>query len=184
MKKMDKYIKFAAAFLVVFLLLIPVLQGCKKTPPATSAKPGTTQGETGQTVTPQVQQPETAAVETVQEEGYIYQPGDRRDPFAPLIVPTLKAETKGTVTARIGTLESYDITEFALLAIAKKGDKYYALLITPDNRSFTVYEGSGIGLHKGRVEDITGNKVVLVEYSKDYRGDSRPKQIILELKER
>ncbi|MBI5739968.1 MAG: pilus assembly protein PilP [Nitrospirae bacterium] len=182
MKTKDKHIKFAAALLSVSLLLIPVLHGCKKkTPPA---KPGATQGETGQPVASLARQPEAAVVETVQEEGYIYQPGDRRDPFVPLIVPTQKAEAKGTPAARLGTLESYDITEFALLAIAKKGDKYYALLITPDNRSFTVYKGSGIGLHKGRVEDISGGKVVLVEYSKDFRGDLRPKQIILELKER
>jgi len=181
-EKMDnrnKIRKSVTAAVAALLLVIPVLEGCEKRPPVTE-KPGSA----APLVKPPTQEVEAAAQEAAPEEGYIYQPGDRRDPFVPLIVSTKKTGTKGEGTGRLGTLESYDISEFALLAIAKKGEKNYALLITPDNRSFSVSKGTIIGLNKGRVEEITGSKVILVEYSKDFRGDTRPKHITLELKER
>lgn len=182
MKKKDKFIKKVSVFVLVIMLFIPALQGCKDTTPKLPVKTDKMQGETKPSEDPAIALAETATQETKQEEGYIYQPRDRRDPFVPLIVSTKKAETKGIV--RLGTIESYDISEFALLAIAKKSEKYYALLVTPDNRSFTVGKGAIIGLNKGRVEEITSNKIVLVEYAKDFRGDMRPKQITIELKER
>lgn len=178
MNKKKKLIKLVTAVVATLVILTPVLQGCEKKQPAKVEKPQT---EASPLVKPQEQQVAAASQETAGEEGYVYQPRDRRDPFMPLIVPKKKAETKLTGAGRLGTLESYDISEFALLAIAKKGDKYYALLVSPDNRSFTVSKGTRIGLNKGRVEEITDNKIVLMEYSKDFRGDTRPKQVTLEL---
>jgi len=178
MNKKTKIIKHIAAVVVALSLFTPVLQGCEKKQPVKIEKP---HAEASPSVKPEVQQGEAASQEAAREEGYVYQPGDRRDPFEPLIVPKKKSETKLSGAGRSGTLESYDISDFALLAIAKKGEKYYALLVTPDNRSFTVRKGTRIGLNKGRVEEITGNKIVLMEYSKDFRGDTRPKQITLEL---
>jgi Tfp pilus assembly protein PilP len=176
MIKKDRFMRLFIAVVAALVLCTPALQGCKKKPPVKTEKP---QAETKPLV--QAQASEPAATEAAPEEGYVYQPRDRRDPFMPLIVPKQKAETKVSGTGRLGTLESYDISEFALLAIAKKGEKYYALLVTPDNRSFSVIKGTSIGLNKGRVEEITSNKVVLTENSKDFRGDIRPKQITLEL---
>ena len=123
-------------------------------------------------------QPNEQGEENAKQEGYVYRQRDRRDPFKPL-VETSKT-TKKQNGVKIGTLESYDISEFTLSAIAKKGDEYFALLIAPDNRSFTVDRGVSIGLNKGRVDEITGNKVVLLEFTKDFRGELKPRQIILE----
>jgi len=120
----------------------------------------------------------TALKGTKFEGGYIYEQRNRRDPFKTLIVPTLK---RGALDERkVGTLEGYDLSEFVLAAIAQRGAEYFALLSTPDNRSFTVTKGDIIGLNKGRVEDVLKDKIVFVEYSRDYRGDLKPKQIILE----
>ncbi len=180
MNRKNKIMQFVSvsAVIVSLSLLMPVLQGCEKKQPAKIEKPQT---EASPLVKPQEAQAEATSQEAVGEEGYVYQPRDRRDPFMPLIVPKKKTETKLTEAGSLGTLESYDITEFALLAIAKKGVKYYALLVTPDNRAFTVKKGARIGLNKGRVEQITDTKIVLMEYVKDFRGDIRPKQVTLEL---
>jgi type IV pilus assembly protein PilP len=113
----------------------------------------------------------------VLEKGYVYNRRDRRDPFVPLIVAK-KVETKDRQT---GTLESYDISEFDLAAIARKGEEYFALLVAPDKRSFTVYKGTVVGLSKGKVADISDDKVKLVEYSRDFRGKLRSRDITLEL---
>jgi len=110
--------------------------------------------------------------------GYVYERKGRRDPFEPLVKPK-KVKKKGT---KIGTLESYDLSDFTLMAIAKKGSEYYALLVTPDNRAFTVVKGMRIGLNKGRVKEITPERVVLAEYSRDYMGELKSREIILELR--
>ena len=123
---------------------------------------------------------EEEALQDMGHEGYIYQQRDRRDPFVPLIVPTKKLE--GNAVRKIGTLESYDISEFKLSAIATKNTEYFALLVTPDNRSFTVHKGSIIGLSKGKVNQILSDKVILVEYSKDFRGEFKERQLILEFR--
>ncbi len=141
----------------------------------------------GKSVPPKTAQPspssnvpetEAALRETAEHEGYVYQQRDRRDPFVPLIAPTKKI----TINAerKTGTLESYDISEFKLSAIAKKGAEYFALLFTPDKRSFTVSKGSVIGLSNGKVNQILRDKVILVEYSKNFRGELQERQLILE----
>ena len=142
-------------------------------PPARVAQPAKTQAPVPQAMAPQPPEEENQAS---QQEGYIYQQRDRRDPFIPLVVPKKEA-SKGV---KVGTLTSYDLSEFSLAAIAKKGKEYFALLTTPDNRSFTVTEGTPIGLNKGKVKDISKNKVTLVEYSRDYSGQLKPRQIFLE----
>jgi len=159
-------------FTILALIVISVFSGCKSQPPPPPAKAVIPQGQG-----PAVTQAQT--VETAQAEGYVYQPRDRKDPFVPLIATTKKSQKRAA--GKVSTLESYDISEFTLLAVAQKGDKSFALLATPDNRSFTVHKGTAIGFNKGRVEEISKNKVVIVEYSKDYKGDIHPKQITLEL---
>ncbi|MBI4682826.1 MAG: pilus assembly protein PilP [Nitrospirae bacterium] len=123
-------------------------------------------------------EPEAAVQAAPDQAGYLYEQRDRRDPFVPLILPK-KSRQKGE-GIKAGFLESYDISEFTLAAIAMKGKEYFALLITPDNKSFTVTRGNVIGMNKGTVKDITKNTLVIVEYTRDYKGELKPRQIILE----
>lgn len=111
--------------------------------------------------------------------GYIYEQRGRRDPFSSLVVIS---KEKKKDDSKIGTLEGYDLGEFVLGAIANKGHKYFALLVAPDNRSFTVEEGSRVGLNNGKVKKITDDEIVMVEYVRDYKGDLQPRQIILEFR--
>jgi Tfp pilus assembly protein PilP len=159
--------------MAVLIAALFIFYGCSSPPPP-PPKP----------VAQQAPQP-AAAVEsetllkgTKFEDGYDYEQRNRRDPFITLVVPTKKKQKAEEL--KIGTLEGYDISEFVLAGIAKRGHEYFALLTTPDHRSFTVVEGNVIGLNKGRVEEITENKIVFVEYSRDYRGDLKPKRITLE----
>ncbi|RJQ20308.1 MAG: hypothetical protein C4560_05290 [Nitrospiraceae bacterium] len=168
--------KSAASFFAIIISIFFVLYGCKDQPAVKAVKKLKTT-EAGKEAALQ-QQP--VVQEAPQEEGYIYQQGNRRDPFEPLIVASKKSAKKESGRTGPGTLESYDISEFSLVAVARKGDGYFALLTTPDNRSFTVRKGSIIGLNKGRVEEITKDRVVLAEYSKDFKGSLRPRKITLE----
>jgi Tfp pilus assembly protein PilP len=160
------------------IILVLSFYGCKDKPSAPPARTPQKQGTVNTGSQPVAAQPEAVAEEAPEQEGYVYQQRDRRDPFIPLIVPKKKAlKIEGT---RAGTLASYDISDFTLAAIAQKGGQYFALLTTPDNRSFTVHKGTSIGLYKGKVQDIAIDKIIITEYTSDYKGELKPRQIILE----
>ncbi len=158
------------AILISIIFVFPIFSGCKKELPAKKAKTEAV----AQKVEPAPQQPAQQPAEV--EEIYVYDPKGRVDPFIPLI-ETPKKERK----AISGTLESYDIADFKLIAIAEKGKQRYGLLLSPDNKSYTVREGTVLGLHKGTVKEIMNDKLIIFEYITDYKGEQKPRQIILEL---
>jgi Tfp pilus assembly protein PilP len=53
----------------------------------------------------------------------------------------------------------------------------------PDKKSYTIKEGMVLGLYGGKVEKITKDTVVIREFIKDYRGNLKPKDTILKLRE-
>ena len=171
--------KFFIALLIAVTLVFPVVNGCKKEVKTSPVKKEEPVKKEAPKIKKVEVKPEVAVQEAPEEEnrGYVYDPGDRRDPFMPLIVPKKIVKKTGIS----GTLESYDISDFRLTAIAKKGSEYFALLAAPDNKSYTVKEGSVIGHRKGKVVKITFNVVTIVEYSKDYTGKMKPRQISLKL---
>ena len=159
---------------IAALLILPFLSGCQKSS-APSAK-AVKQAEAAK--------PDLKAEAAVQEpqnnnQGYVYDRKDRRDPFKPLL--EVKKVEKKDEKRIMGTLASYDAGDFQVLAIAKKGVRRYALLIAPGNRSFTVYEGTVLGFHNGKVEKITDNEVIIIERTENYLGKIEPRQLILEL---
>lgn len=156
------------------MIISPVFYGCNKKA-GTSAKAKAKAPAEKVEVKPEIplgDKPET-------EKGYIYDPAGRRDPFVPLVVVSKAGKKGGSKIA--GNLESYDIGDFTAVAIAKKGSHYYALLIAPDNKSYTVKEGTVIGLHNGKVVQITSNKILIKEYVEDYTGKQKSREIFLEL---
>ncbi len=175
-KRSSTPLKSSIVFFCALIFLV-LFYSCKDRPSAPPTHAPQQQGAVT-TSQPAAPQPETATEEAPEQEGYVYQQRDRRDPFLPLIMPKKKAvKIEGT---RAGNLVSYDIGDFTLAAIAQKGGQYFALLTTPDNRSFTVNKGTAIGLYKGKIQEITKDKIIIIEYSSDYKGELKPRQIILE----
>ncbi len=158
------------------VLVFPVLSGCeKKVPPAKGTKPAVTEAQKIETKPEHVIQEEPEA----KGEGLTYDSKGKRDPFRPLYeVDKAEFDIKRT----IGTIESYDITEFTLIAVAEKGRQSYGLILAPDNRAFTAREGTVLGLHKVKVTKIISYKMVIKEYKKDYRGELKLFEIVLELR--
>ncbi len=166
-------------FIGLLLVLLFAAYGCSDSQPPVQ-QPSSVNTAPSTAVQQAAQPPlaELLADDTSLQQGYIYDRKSRRDPFIPLILPTKQLVTKDKV--KTGTLASYDLSEFILAAIAKMGTQYYALVVTPDKRSFTVFKGTNIGLNNGSVKEISDKKVVLVETSKDYKGTLTPREIILE----
>jgi Tfp pilus assembly protein PilP len=163
--------------LIMLLVILPLLSACETEVPTVKK---TTIAKRGKKII-QTQGLETkpVSIKETTEEDYIYNPRGRRDPFIPLVEVGKKEEIAKKPK---GTLESYDATDFKLKAIAKRGKEWYALLIAPDNRAFTVKQGMVVGLRNGKVEKITSDKIIIIEYIKDYKGELKPREIVLELR--
>ena len=167
--------KFYMTLFASLIFIAITFSACKKKSPPPPANAMQMPGFTNKVETPQ---PEVVIQEMPSQEGYVYEQRGRREPFTSLIS---SAKTLGEKDeSKIGTLEGYDISQFVVTAIVKKGKQYFALFVTPDNKSFTVTEGTIIGSNKGRVKEISGDKVILKEYIKDFKGKPVPKEIILE----
>ena len=161
----EKNIKFYAIFLFV-LLVLPVFSYAEET-----------EGVSGTVV-------QKALTEGL-EEGYMYDPKGRRDPFIPL-VQISKTEIGGSsnIPRILGTLESYDIPDFKIKAIIEKGKgNYSGLVIAPDNKTFIIKVGTVMGLKNGKVTEMSKDKAVVVEYIKDFKGELIPRKVVLELYE-
>lgn len=162
------------AILIVFLLI--TLGGCKKEQVLVQ-KPI---AEKVQLAKEKQETKESEEVKKVDKEEYTYDAKGRRDPFLSLV--TIPKE-KPTRKKGASPIESYDISEIKLLAIAWDKEKYYALIMLPDRKSYTITEGTPLGLRDGKVMTITKDTVLLREHVKDYKGDIKPRDIILKLHE-
>lgn len=159
---------------IFILCLILHLGGCKKEPPKVKRTPSQS---AQQTVIQKTQQPTIEAVKDMREKIYEYNPKGRRDPFLSLVEITKKP------TKKIGAspIESFSIEEFVLMAIASDEEKNYALIMLPDQKTFTITEGMKLGLEGGTVKEITAETVVIREYIKDFKGNIKPKDTVLKL---
>jgi Tfp pilus assembly protein PilP len=160
--------------LLIIVLLLP-FGACKKEQPVVK-KPMAEKVKPVEVKT--VTTKESEEVSAVTKEEYIYDSKGRRDPFMSLVVITKQKPLKKKGATPI---ESFSIDEIKLLAIAWDKSKYYALIMLPDKKTFTITEGMTLGLEGGKVEKITENEVIIREYVKDYRGNIKPKDTVLKL---
>jgi Tfp pilus assembly protein PilP len=107
-----------------------------------------------------------------------YDARGKRDPFLPLVQLSKEKPKK---KAGASPMESYDINELRLLAIAWDKNKYFALIVLPDKKTYTITEGMTLGLQGGKVEKIEKDSVLIREYIKDYKGEIKPRDSILKL---
>ena len=114
----------------------------------------------------------------VEYETYQYDAKGKRDPFLSLVV---KEKQKPVKKKGASPVESYDVDEIELLAIAWDKKKSYALVMLPDKKTYTITEGTPLGLQGGKVQKITKDAVHIREFTKDYRGDIKPRDVILKL---
>ena len=163
-----------ACVCMLILSLIAPLGGCSKDKPP-PRKPA------AKKPAPSAAQAEAKAPEEVKKfvpEHYAYNAKGRRDPFFTLILPK---EAKPTKRVGASPMESYDIDQIQLMAVAKDFERYYALIRLPDKKTYTILEGMTLGLQGGKVTEITKEGVFIREYVRDYRGNIKPKDTFLKL---
>ena len=163
------------AVIFMLCLLLPI-GGCKKEPVAVKKRAAV---ERAQPIDVKKEQPQAEEAKSpIVGSFYAYDQLGRRDPFLSLIkIAKKKPPKKKGATP----LESFDVEEIEILAIASDKDESYALIQLPNQKTYTIKKGTVLGLQEGKVEEITEEKVVIREYVKDYRGDMKPKDTVLKL---
>ena len=159
--------------IITTLLILPACGGQQ---PAVSKKP---EAAKPQPVTNASQTTAPQAEIKVEKEVYAYEPKGRRDPFTSLVEvkSTAKKLSKGA-----SPIESFDVEEIKLIAIAWDRQQAYAMVTLPDNKSFTIRKGMTLGLYGGKVTEINRDSVVITEQVKDYKGQIKTKDTILKLR--
>ncbi len=152
------------------LLLIITPVSCKKgtTPPKKTEPPKVTKT--------QVEEQKKELVEEI----VAFNPPER-DPFSSLVLKAKEAEKarkKG-----VSPLETYSVDEFRLIAIVWNRDDKYAMVTAPDGKSYTIKEGMRVGIHDGKVLRIEPVSVHIREYIKDYKGNIKPRDYVMKLRE-
>jgi len=162
---------------IVFLIVIPMfialffLEACgdKKAPskaaPAKPAQEAAAQSTDAKTAKPA-------------EEVITYDRKGKRDPFVSLVVTATEKPKKGQTP-----LENYDISSIKILGIVWNEKGNFAEIVLPDGKAYTLREGMTIGLHAGKIEKIDKNSITIREMIKDYKGQLKPKETILKLRE-
>lgn len=112
---------------------------------------------------------------------YFYEPEERRDPFLSIIDLTENTK-KAKVNQSLSPLENHDIADFTLLGIVFDGEEYYASILIPEGKAFTIRKGMILGLNSGEIIEIMQEKLIVRELTLDYRGRDVIKDVELKLR--
>ncbi len=164
------------ALISILCLLLPL--GACTSEPVSVKKPTRKKAAPVEVKTQQQQQQTVETKDETRPKFVEYNPQGRRDPFLSLVKIVKKTPLKRKDAPPI---ESFSVEEIKLLAIASDKDESYALVLLPNQKTYTIKKGMLLGLEGGKVEEISEEKVVIREIVKDYRGNLKPKDTVLKL---
>lgn len=167
----------AAAACAAFLAV-----GCAESaPPAPAEKPGRTKPVTQAAVAPAVVTTPASepAVPPPPVEEYTYNPAGRRDPFRSLIVTGGKRSVD-----LLPPLQRREVSDLKFVAVVWGQLGTYGMLEMPDGKGYAVRIGTRVGPNRGVVKRITAKDLTVVEQYVDFFGETRKRDIVLDLRTR
>lgn len=126
--------------------------------------------------------PDPAAVATQsasQPDPYTYNPAGRRDPFRSLIITGGKRSVEF-----LPPLQRREVSELKYVAVVWGALGTYGLLEMPDGKGYAVRVGTRVGPNQGVVKRITAKDLTVLERYVDFFGDTRMREVVLELRTR
>ncbi|MEO5658023.1 MAG: pilus assembly protein PilP [Nitrospiria bacterium] len=126
-------------------------------------------------VTPTVPDPAVS----VPAETYTYNPAGRRDPFRSLVVAGAKKNIEF-----LPPLQRREVSELKFVAVVWGELGTYGLLEMPDGKGYAVKVGTRVGPNQGLVRRITAKDLTVLERYVDFFGETRTREVVLELRTR
>ena len=113
------------------------------------------------------------------QQGYLYDPIGKRDPFRSFILDRLKEID----SASRGPLEQFDLSQLSVNGIVWDALRQRALILDPSGQGYIIQEGDAIGKNDGRVITIDDNMVVVREAYVDFHGEKTTKEIEMRVRQ-
>ncbi len=109
---------------------------------------------------------------------YVYSSLNKRDPFmSPFEVPKVYPP----IPPDAGPLERVPVDQLKVEAIVWSRKGFRAMMLTPDDRAYTVKLGQHVGDKGGWISRITESRVYVTEKIKDILGDVETNNVVLPL---
>ena len=126
-------------------------------------------------------QKETSSVQATEEEhDYVYDPTGKRDPFQPFIATQTPVTPSGEEIP-VTPLQQYDLSQLKLVAILVGTGEGKAMVEDAEGKGYIVEKGIYVGRNFGKVKAVMKDRVVIEERYKDYMGQVKTKEIVLQL---
>ncbi len=102
----------------------------------------------------------------------------KRNPFQ-----TFLYTKKPSVSFKVGEIPllQYSLSSLKIVGIMERRGKYFAMIQTPDNRSYIVTVGSIIGVGRARITSINDNMINLVENTYNALGQMRAVNVVMRI---
>lgn len=108
---------------------------------------------------------------------YVYDSTGKRDPFRPFNFAPKVTDTTGKTP-----LEKYAIGQLKLTAVLGSGEDASAMVENAVGKGFTIKKGTKIGNNEGEVVEIHPDKILILEKSVDFTGQTKTKTIEMRLR--
>jgi len=155
--------------------------GCGEVPPAPPAAPAPAR-PTVQAAPAVPAVPVVAAVQLPtagEPEVYTYNPAGRRDPFRSLIVTGGKKNVEF-----LPPLQRREVSDLKFVAVVWGSLGTYGMIEMPDGKGYAVRVGTRVGPNHGVVKRITAKDLTVLERYVDFFGETRTREIVLDLRTR
>jgi type IV pilus assembly protein PilP len=114
---------------------------------------------------------------------YIYNPGDRPDPFRPFFIEKKTREPLPECRDMpIGPLTEQEATQFTIVAVVRRGGESLAMVQDAQGKGYMLRRGTYVGKNCGRVSSIGPDGVTIEEPYEDLLGERKVRKITLEFK--
>ena len=125
-------------------------------------------------------------VPVVEPQKYVYEVGNRRDPFAPVVSESSGDSGNGSdgLGGVVTPLQQYEIDQFRVVGVIVGKGQPAAMVVAPDGKGYVLRKGLKIGKNNGTVVVITSVAVVIEEQSQDSSGNVLKNQVELKLTKR
>jgi len=153
--------------LLLILCIVPLLQVKAAQVIYKPPRPMKNAGDTG--ITAKVEEPKKHVA-------YFYDPRGKTDPFKPFIAE--KEEVAAEKKQRPKTyLETVDLSQLELIAVIVSSKGKWAMVRDSKGTGHVIREGTPIGTNGGKVALITDRGVVIREKYRDFRGNTKYREI-------
>jgi Tfp pilus assembly protein PilP len=130
--------------------------------------------------TPATSEAKPVATPKPKEVVYIYNPGDRPDPFRPFYIESRRGETilecRGVPP---GPLTEKEITQFSLVAVVGGGKQTIAMVQDTEGKGYVLRLGTYVGMKCGKVATIGPDGVIIEEPYRDLLGRKQTRKVSL-----